>query len=384
MPPPSGLPSLAGSEAEDVSAAALWLAVLALALVLAAGAIVLWRAIARLAALEAVRQQPDQALLLLQRDIQAARAEAHQARGETLSSVKEELHQFASRMTTEMGQVGSGVQQQLQHVGQVVGAVQGSLGKLGEVTQRVFDVGRDIAGLEQLLKSPKIRGGVGETLLENLLAQMLPRDQYAVQHAFATGDRVDAAIRIGERLVPVDAKFPLENFRRILEEADEERRPALRRAFLRDVKNRVDEIAKKYILPDEGTFDFALMYIPAENIYYEIIVKEDGEDEPPAAYALGRRVVPVSPNTFYAYLRVIVLGLRGLRIERDAQEIQARLGRLRGDLDKFREAFDVVGRHLSNARNKYDDAAAGLGRLEGKLEGIERHGEQGALPGIGS
>ena len=126
------------------------------------------------------------------------------------------------------------------------------------------------------------------------------------------------------------------------------------------------------------------MYIPAENIYYEIIVKEDGEDEPPAAYALGRRVVPVSPNTFYAYLRVIVLGLRGLRIERDAQEIQARLGRLRGDLDKFREAFDVVGRHLSNARNKYDDAAAGLGRLEGKLEGIERHGEQGALPGIGS
>jgi DNA recombination protein RmuC len=93
-------------------------------------------------------------------------------------------------------------------------------------------------------------------------------------------------------------------------------------------------------------------------------------------------VVPVSPNTFYAYLRVIVLGLRGLRIERDAQEIQARLGRLRGDLDKFREAFDVVGRHLTNARNKYDDAAAGLGRLEGKLEGIERHGEQGALPGI--
>jgi DNA recombination protein RmuC len=264
----------------------------------------------------------------------------------------------------------------------VVGAVQGSLGKLGEVTQRVFDVGRDIAGLEQLLKSPKIRGGVGETLLENLLGQMLPREQYILQHAFATGDRVDAAIRLGERLVPVDAKFPLENFRRVLDEPDEDKRPALRRAFLRDVKNRVDEIAKKYILPDEGTFDFALMYIPAENIYYEIIVKEDSEDDPPAAYALGRRVVPVSPNTFYAYLRVIVLGLRGLRIERDAQEIQARLGRLRGDLDKFREAFDVVGRHLTTARNKYDDAASGLGRLEGKLEGIERHGDQGALPGV--
>src|SRR5258708_7122915 len=254
---------------------------------------------------------------------------------------------------------------------------EGARGGGGAVSERVFAVGRDIAGLEQLLKSPKIRGGVGETLLENLLAQMLPREQYALQHAFATGDRVDAAIRIGERIVPIDAKFPLENFRRVLEETDEDKRGPLRRAFLRDVKNRVDEIAKKYILPDEGTFDFALMYIPAENIYYEIIVRDDSEEDSPAAYALARRVVPVSPNTFYAYLRVIVLGLRGLRIERDAQEIQARLGRLRGDLDKFREAFDVVGRHLTNARNKYDDAASGLGRLEGKLEGIERHGQQG-------
>jgi DNA recombination protein RmuC len=367
-----------------VTVAWLWAVAAALALLLGFTVLALWRAVARLGALEAARQQPDQSLLLLQRDIQTARTEAHQARSETLATVKEELHQFATRMTAQMGQVGSGVQQQLQHVGQVVGAVQGSLGKLGEVTQRVFDVGRDIAGLEQLLKSPKVRGGVGETLLENLLGQMLPRDQYVLQHQFSTGDRVDAAIRIGERLVPVDAKFPLENFRRILEETDEERRPAVRRAFLRDVKNRVDEIAKKYILPDESTFDFALMYIPAENIYYEIVVRGDAEDEAPAAYALGRRVIPVSPNTFYAYLRVIVLGLRGLRIERDAQEIQARLGRLRGDLEKFREAFDVVGRHLTNARNKYDDAAAGLGRLEGKLEGIEGHGEQGALPGIGT
>jgi DNA recombination protein RmuC len=383
VPAAAGVPPLARpTERGAVTAGWVWVVVAALALLLGVTAWALWRAVARLGALETARQQPDQALLLLQRDIQTARAEAHQARSETLATVKEELHQFASHMTQQMGQVGSGVQQQLQHVGQVVGAVQGSLGKLGEVTQRVFDVGRDIAGLEQLLKSPKIRGGVGETLLENLLAQMLPREQYALQHAFATGDRVDAAIRIGERIVPVDAKFPLENFRRVLEETDEDKRGPLRRAFLRDVKNRVDEIAKKYILPDEGTFDFALMYIPAENIYYEIIVRDDSEEDSPAAYALARRVVPVSPNTFYAYLRVIVLGLRGLRIERDAQEIQARLGRLRGDLDKFREAFDVVGRHLTNARNKYDDAASGLGRLEGKLEGIERHGEQGALPGI--
>jgi DNA recombination protein RmuC len=150
------------------------------------------------------------------------------------------------------------------------------------------------------------------------------------------------------------------------------------------VKARVDEIAKRYILPDEGTFDFALMYIPAENVYYEIIVRDEGvEEESPATYATGRHVIPVSPNTFYAYLQVIVLGLRGLEIERGAREIQGRLARLRGDVDRFRDAFDVIGKHLTNARNKYDEAAAALDRVEAKLEGIEGAPDQPALPGLG-
>ena len=148
------------------------------------------------------------------------------------------------------------------------------------------------------------------------------------------------------------------------------------------MKARVDEIAKKYILPDEGTFDFALMYIPAENVYYEIIVKDEAtEDESAADYAIGRRVIPVSPNSLYAYLRVIVLGLRGFQIERDAREIQARLIHLRGDLEKFREGFDVLGKHLTNARSKYEDAAATLNRVEAKLDTVEGLGEQPGLPG---
>jgi DNA recombination protein RmuC len=159
----------------------------------------------------------------------------------------------------------------------------------------------------------------------------------------------------------------------------------LRRTFGRDVKARVDEIAKRYILPDEGTFDFALMYIPAENVYYEIIVKDEAADaDSPATYAMRQRVIPVSPNSLYAYLQVIVLGLRGMSIEKDAREIQARLGRLRGDVDKFRDAFDVVGKHLTNARNKYDEASAGLDRVEAKLELIESAGDQPALPGMGA
>ena len=363
-----------------------WGAVLLVALALASGVmgLALFRIAARLQEMEARRGQPDQSLLLIQREVEAARNEGQKWLAETAATVRQELAQFSAQMAAQMGQVGTSVQQQLQHVGRVVGDVQGSLGKMGEANQRIFDVGRSIAGLEQILKSPKIRGGLGETFLENLLAQMFSQEHYALQHQFSTGDRVDAIVRIGDRMVPIDAKFPLENFQRLLEETDETARKQARRAFVRDVKARADEIAKKYILPDEGTYDFALMYIPAENVYFEAITRdESSEEEPPGVYAASRRVIPVSPNSLYAYLRVIVLGLRGLAIERSAQEIQSRLTRLGGDLDKFREAFDVVGRHLTNARNKYDEAGAALNRVEAKLESIEKPGGQRALPGVG-
>jgi DNA recombination protein RmuC len=221
-------------------------------------------------------------------------------------------------------------------------------------------------------------------LLEQLLSQMLPREHYVIQHGFRSGEKVDAAIRIGERLVPVDAKFPLENFRRLLAEPEDDRRRPLRKAFGRDVKLRVDEIAKRYILPDEGTFDFALMYVPAENVYYEIIIKQDEADEESiATYALSRRVVPVSPNSLYAYLQVILLGLRGLRIEANAREIQGDLVRLGGDLGRVREHMQKLGIHLGNAQKQFTDAERDLARFETKLEGIERKGlEGGAEPPV--
>src|SRR5207249_2665589 len=213
---------------------------------------------------------------------------------------------------------------------------------LAVVAWTLFAARRELA---QVLKSPKMRGGLGETLLERLLDEMLPREHWTTQHGFRSGEKVDAAITIGERIVPVDAKFPLENFRRMLGESDDTQRRQHRKAFARDVKLRVDEIAKKYILPDEGTYDFALMYVPAENVYYEIAVRpEDAEDEPIAAYALSRRVVPVSPNSIFAYLQVIVLGLKGLRIEANARRIQEDLARLGGDVAKLRGPLATLGR----------------------------------------
>jgi DNA recombination protein RmuC len=148
----------------------------------------------------------------------------------------------------------------------------------------------------------------------------------------------------------------------------------------------VDEVAKKYILPDERTFDFALMYIPAENVYYEVIVNDadEAEEESLLAYALSRRVIPVSPNSFYAYLQVILLGLKGLRIEQNAREILGTLGRLSGDLARFREQFETLGKHVTNAKNKYEDAATLLARFEAKLENVEGRGVQETLPGVGA
>jgi DNA recombination protein RmuC len=373
---------------------------------LAVLALVAWTLVAarrELGELRARAGVPEAATAMLQQEIEAVRTDGRAGQealrrevGTLTTQVKDELNALQRGVATELKGVAGEVTRQLQegmrliqsgqstmgerldHATRIVGDVQGSLGTLREATQRVVDIGRDIQGLEQVLKSPKVRGGLGETLLEQVLAQMLPREHWAMQHAFKSGEKVDAVIRINERLVPVDAKFPLENFRRLVAEPEEERRRPLRKAFTRDVKLRVDEIAKKYILPDEATYDFALMYVPAENVYYEIIIKEDdSEDEAIAAYALSRRVIPVSPNSLYAYLQVIILGLRGLRIEANAREIQGDLIRLGDDLDKVREHMGKVGAHLGNAQKQFDDAQRDLDRFGDKLEGIERKGVEG-------
>lgn len=348
---------------------------------------------------------PDAAAALLQQQIESVRAEGRrdqdslrQELASVSTHVRDELGVLQRGVTTELRGVTQEVTRQLQEgmtliqsaqttmgerldrAARVVGEVQGSLGSLREATQRVLDVGKDIQGLEQVLKSPKVRGGLGETLLERLLDEMLPREHWVAQHAFRSGEKVDAAIRIGDRLVPVDAKFPLENFRRLLGETDEAPRRQFRKAFARDVKLRVDEIAKKYILPDESTYDFALMYVPAENVYYEIAIRpEESDDEPIGAYALSRRVVPVSPNSIFAYLQVIVLGLRGLRIEANARQIEEDLARLGGDLGKLRTPLATLGRHLGNAQKQFDDAQRELDRFETKLDEIGRKRVGGEL-----
>jgi DNA recombination protein RmuC len=170
----------------------------------------------------------------------------------------------------------------------------------------------------------------------------------------------------------VDSKFPLENFKRIIEGTSEEEKNKARKQFLNDIRKHIDAIANKYIVPDEGTYDFALMYIPAENVYYEMIIRDDAADGDRAIsnYAMSKRVIPVSPNSFYAYLQAIVLGLKGMKIEERAKEIFQSLARLEGDFSKFREDFTLVGKHLGHAQACFQAAERRLDQFGQKLLGV--------------
>jgi DNA recombination protein RmuC len=254
--------------------------------------------------------------------------------------------------------------------------IQQNLGQLTEAGRYMEQVGKEIAGLSDLLRAPKLRGGIGELFLGDLLAQMLSPEQYQLQYTFPSGERVDAVVKLAAGMVPVDSKFPLESFQRLLNEENEDLRSRERRQFLRVVRKHIDDIAAKYIRPDEGTFDFALMYIPAENVYYETIISDVDVDEANSvmAHAMDRNVFPVSPNSFYAYLQAIALGLRGLQIEEQAQEILGYLGRLEGDFRRFHEAFGVLGTHLENARKKFEETDRLAAGVQAKLTSARQPG----------
>ncbi len=253
---------------------------------------------------------------------------------------------------------------------QTVGNVHDRLGQLQQAAQNMQQIGQDIASLQDILRAPKLRGGLGELLLSELLRQILPEDHFSLQYGFQDGSIVDAVIILGQGMIPVDAKFPLENFRRLIEADDELDAHAYRKQFVTDVKKHVDQIAKKYILPEAGTFDFALMYIPAENVYYETIIKDENKNESIAEYALNKKVIPVSPNSFYAYLQAIVRGLRGLKIESSARKILENLAQLEMDLQKCMADFEKTGTHLANAQSAYQKAFRRFEKLQDKIGAI--------------
>jgi DNA recombination protein RmuC len=338
-----------------------------------------------------LRDRPDNSsLFLMQQQIDALRSQLSQAfdsnthliqqqLGQLIGQVNERLRENAEALSITQSSLG----ERLDNAALVVGSVQKSLGGLEEANRKIYEVGKDIASLQDILRAPKMRGGLGEFFLEDLLAQTLPASHFTMQHVFKSGEKVDAAIRLGSSLVPVDAKFPLENFKRILNAGSDDEQARAKRQFTIDVRKHIDAIAGKYILPDEGTYDFALMYIPAENVYYETIIKDDAlGDRNLSQYALSKRVIPVSPNSFYAYLQAVVFGLKGMRIEERATEILGYLSRLQGDFGKFRDDFAVVGKHLGHAHASFQASEKRLDKFAQKLLSADAEQEELSVPRV--
>ena len=280
------------------------------------------------------------------------------------ADVDRRLDAIVKTMDRRLSDLDSKVDRRLESASKTTSEINQRLGKVGEATAQVLEHSKDLKRLEQVLRPPKARGGFGELLLENLLRDRLPPDSFSLQYGFSSGERVDAVVRV-EKLIPIDAKFPLDNYERLVEADDEGARNLHERAFARDVKGHVDAIAGKYIRPGDGTFDFALMYLPAEGIYYELVCGKTGGL---LQYAHGKRVFPVSPTTLYTQLQVIALGLKGLQIEETAHEVMAYVAQLRSDFVKFKDDFDLVGKHLGHAHAKYGEAERRLDRFEGRLD----------------
>lgn len=242
-----------------------------------------------------------------------------------------------------------------------------ALGDVRRATAVVADQAREFASLQDLLRAPPARGGLGEAMLEELLRQVLPPQAYATQHRFRDGSIVDAVVRAGGRLVCIDSKFPLTNFRALCDADTGAARAAAERAFAADVARHVGAIADRYVLPDEGTFDFAVMYVPAEGVYAEML-RLSHAGRPLFERALEAKVVPMSPLTLYGYLQTVLMGLNCLQIEENAARILGFCARLQKDLELFASDYETMGAHLTNARNRYEDGSRRLARFRESLD----------------
>lgn len=258
---------------------------------------------------------------------------------EWMKEIKQGTEKTREGMQQSINETNKAINERLDNAARVIAGLQG---KLGEMTQ----IGPDIRRLSEVLASPKARGNFGEEILEKLLSDVLPKGSYETQYRFKNGEVVDAMVRVGDHILPVDSKFSMENFRLLKEAKTEESAEVLKKAFLKDVKKRIDEIYKKYILPQEGTFDFALMYIPSEGVFSEVL-----EDSATVTYARDKKVYFVSPNTFYHHLQIILLSLRGQQINEAAQEILRMIAGIKQESDKFGKNLDVLGNHIKNAGN---------------------------------
>jgi DNA recombination protein RmuC len=344
-----------------------------------AAAIVVAAAAAVAVTLILVRRRPaDVPLALLQQGLHSDAALLQQ----TIADLRGANAQALTELRTEVQRsLGATEQQLLVQSGstqRTLGELGVKLATLGEQSARIGDLAKDVGSLHDLFRAPKLRGGFGEVMLERVLSDNLPAGAFELQYSYQDGLRVDAVVRFGGRLVPIDAKFPIESFNAMTAAPEGAERASARRAFVQQVKRHVDAVAK-YVSPADGSIDYAFLYFPAEGVYYEAAIAEPDLRD----YCADRHVLPTSPNTLVAYLQMVSLGLRGLAMEERSRDLQEGLRRAALELEKFRAAYDTLGDHLRNASKKHTDSLHGLNRTADAIEAVGRpleDPEQGVLP----
>jgi DNA recombination protein RmuC len=278
-------------------------------------------------------------------------------------------HQISDRLDKNQEMMRDSIQKQFAASSKIITDVTDRLAKLDETNKRVINVADELKTLQNVLQNPKQRGVLGEYYLNQVLENVLPPERFKLQHKFKDGEIVDAVITLDKgMLLPIDSKFSLENYNRLVEEKDKVQRDVLAKAFKADLKNRIDETAK-YIRPREGTMDYAFMFIPSEAIYYDLLINKVGETNTSARdlieYAFrDKKVIIVSPTTFMAYLQTVMQGLRALQIEEQAKEIQQRVGELGRHIATYEQFMQKLGGSLGTTVNHYNNAHKELKKID--------------------
>ncbi|MBD3251190.1 DNA recombination protein RmuC [Candidatus Uhrbacteria bacterium] len=271
--------------------------------------------------------------------------------------LQNQINELSKSLDERMGDTHKAVRQNFAATSNIVRDVTEKITRMEETSKQVLDVTHQLQNLQDMLKSPKQRGILGEYYLETLLQNVLPPESYKMQYGFKDGEIVDAAVFVRDKIVPIDSKFSLENYNRMIEEQNPVEREKLAKLFIGDLKKRIQETSK-YIRPEEGTMEFAFMFIPHEAIYYDLLINKIGAIQEDSENILQRaagkwRVIIVSPTSFLAYLQTVLQGLKALRIEEQAQEIRKRVMDLNRHLAAYDQHFTSVGKHLGTAVNQY-------------------------------
>ncbi|MFH1631999.1 MAG: DNA recombination protein RmuC [bacterium] len=317
------------------------------------------------------RNPNNQASQNISDELSRMREEVVRSTSDNRREVQEQLNRLHDQMTKGMDQSHSTIQRQFNQTSKIIQDVTGRLTELDKTNKQVLDFSGQLQNLQNILKNPKQRGVLGEYWLETLLGNVLPKDSYIMQHTLgvdeATGKALiaDAVIFVREQKIPIDAKFSLENYNRMMEENDTERRDKIEKAFKADVKIRIDEAAK-YIRPEFDTMGFSFMFIPAEGVYYNLLNAEVGSginSQNLVEYAFNQHVMLVSPTSFYAYLQTVLLGLRELQLEKSTQDIIKRVGELGKHFRSYSDYHDRLGKNLSTVVNQYNQSGGELKKV---------------------